>query len=56
MRKKANPHIGSNLDDFLKDEGILEKLQTQAIKEVVAWQLDQVRQEREVPPPGDQPA
>ena len=39
MSKKQNPHIGSTLDDFLKEEGIFEEVQTQAIKEVVAWQL-----------------
>ncbi len=32
-------NIGSSTDDFLKEEGILEETQTQAIKEVVAWQL-----------------
>ena len=32
-------HIGSSIDDFLKDEGIFEEAQAQAIKEVVAWQL-----------------
>lgn len=34
-----NKHIGSNLDDFLKDEGIYEETQALAIKEVVVWQL-----------------
>ena len=37
VSKKKNPHIGSTLDEFLKDEGVLEELQTQTIKEVVAW-------------------
>ncbi len=32
-------HAGSSLDDFLKDEGIFEASQSQAVKEVVAWQL-----------------
>jgi hypothetical protein len=36
MSKK---HIGSTIDDFLKEEGIFEEAQTQAVKEVVAWQL-----------------
>ena len=36
MNKKR---LGSSIDDFLKDEGIFEEAQTQAIKEVVAWQL-----------------
>ena len=35
MSKK---HMGSSIDDFLREEGILEEAQTQAIKEVVAWQ------------------
>ena len=36
MSKK---HMGSSIDDFLKEEGIFEEAQAQAIKEVVAWQL-----------------
>jgi antitoxin HicB len=41
-----NPHIGSSLDDFLKEEGIFEETQTRAIKEVIAWQLAQTMKER----------
>lgn len=36
MSKK---HIGSSIDDFLKEEGIFERLQAEATKEVSAWQL-----------------
>jgi len=32
-------HIGSSLDDFLKEDGIYEETQALAIKEVVVWQL-----------------
>jgi predicted XRE-type DNA-binding protein len=32
-------HIGSSLDDFLKEEGNYEETQALAIKEVVVWQL-----------------
>jgi hypothetical protein len=32
-------HMGSSIDDFLKEEGIFEKTQVQAIKEVADWQL-----------------
>lgn len=32
-------HIGSSLDNFLKEEGIYEETQALAIKEVVVWQL-----------------
>ena len=34
MSKK---HMGSSMDDFLKEEGIFEEAQTLAVKEVVAW-------------------
>jgi antitoxin HicB len=36
MNKK---HIGSSIDDFLRQEGIFEEAQAQAVKEVIAWQL-----------------
>lgn len=32
-------HIGSSFDEFLQDEGIHEEATTQAIKRVVAWQI-----------------
>lgn len=32
-------HIGSSLDDFFREEGIVESTQRQAIKEVLAWEL-----------------
>lgn len=32
-------HIGSSLDDFLKEEGTYEETQARAVKEVVVWQL-----------------
>ena len=45
MSKK---HLGSSIDDFLKDEGIFEEAQTQAVKEVVAWQLAEAMKERKI--------
>jgi hypothetical protein len=38
MRRK---NMGSSVDDFLKEEGIFEEAQAQAVKELVAWQLAQ---------------
>ena len=35
----SRKHMGSSIDDFLKEEGIFEEAQAQAVKEVVAWQL-----------------
>lgn len=42
----TNSHIGSSLDDFLKEEGIFEQTQTQAVKEVIAWQLTQAMEQQ----------
>lgn len=39
-----NPHIGSNFDDFLEEEGILEETTAVAVKRVIAWQLAQEMQ------------
>jgi hypothetical protein len=39
VRKPGNKHMGSSIDDFLKEEGVLEGTQAQAAKEVVTWQL-----------------
>ena len=45
MSKK---HIGSSIDDFLKEEGIFEETQAQAVKEVVAWQLAEAMKKKKV--------
>ena len=45
MSKK---NIGSSLDDFLKEEGIFEEAQAQAIKEVVAWQLAEAMKKKKI--------
>lgn len=34
-----NKHIGSDFDDFLKEEGIYEECSAEAIKRVVAFQI-----------------
>jgi hypothetical protein len=34
-------HIGSDFDDFLREEGMLEEIEAAALKKIVAWQLDQ---------------
>ena len=44
----ANKHVGSGLDDFLREEGVLEEFQAQAIKEVIAWQLAQAMKEQKL--------
>jgi len=39
-------HVGSSLDDLLKQEGIYEEAEGQAIKEVIAWQLAEAMKAR----------
>lgn len=39
MTKKAHKNRGSSLESFLEEEGLREEFETQAIKEVIAWQL-----------------
>jgi hypothetical protein len=34
-----NQHIGSDFDDFLNEDGILEEAAAAAVKRVVVWQL-----------------
>ena len=38
MKKK---HIGSNFDDFLNEESILDHASAVAVKRVIAWQIEQ---------------
>lgn len=37
---KRNPHVGSDFDDFLRDEGILDETQAVAVKRVLTFQLE----------------
>ncbi len=37
--RKLNRHVGSSLDDFLREEGLLEEARAVAIKEAVAFQV-----------------
>ena len=45
MSKK---NMGSSIDDFLKEEGIFEEAQAQAVKEVVAWQLAEAMKKKKI--------
>lgn len=38
---KKNKHIGSDFDDFLKEEGILEECENEAHKRVEKWLKEQ---------------
>ena len=39
--KMKNRNIGSDFDDFLADEGMLEEVSAVAVKRVIAWQIEQ---------------
>jgi antitoxin HicB len=38
--------MGSSIDDFLKEEGVFEEAQEQAVKEVVAWRLSEAMKKK----------
>jgi antitoxin HicB len=46
--KKRNKHIGSSLEDFLKEEGILEETRAAALKETLAWQIQQAMEKNKI--------
>jgi antitoxin HicB len=46
--KKPNPHWGSSVDDWLKEEGIYEEAVAQIEKEAVARQLAQAMRRRRI--------
>ena len=40
IAKKVNPeHAGGYFDDFLREQGIYEEINAQAVKKVIAWQI-----------------
>ncbi len=43
-----NPHIGSDFDDFLEEEGILEEVEAAAIKKVIACMIAQTMEETHI--------
>ena len=48
MRNKTkNPHIGSSFDDFLDAQGMLEKCEHQALKEILADRVRKAMQDIE---------
>jgi antitoxin HicB len=45
---KRNKHIGSSLDDFLKEESVLEETRAIALKDAVAWQVQQAMEKENI--------
>ena len=46
--KKRSSYVGSSLDEFLRGEGILDQTRATALKEVVAWQLQQAMRKKKI--------
>ena len=44
----STKHMGSTIDDFLKEEGLFEEAQVKAVKEVVAWQLAEAMKKKKI--------
>jgi antitoxin HicB len=44
----SGKHMGSSIEDFLKEEGIFEESQARAVKEVVAWQLAKAMKKKKI--------
>ena len=40
--------VGSSFEDFLKDEGVLEETNAIALKRVLAWQLEQAMEKKQI--------
>ena len=47
MARRKNPHVGSSLESFLKEEGIFESATLKAVKAVIAWQIaDEMKRQK----------
>jgi len=46
MSKKGK--VGSSFEDFLKEEGVLEETNAIAVKRVLAWQLEQAMETKQI--------
>jgi len=44
----TNPHVGSDFDEFLDEDGIREEVTAAALKRVIAWQLEQAMQTKQI--------
>ena len=46
--RKKNPHAGSSLDDFLKEEGIFEEVEAAALKRALALKIADLMEKKRV--------
>lgn len=50
MRKKKNPHLGSTLESFLKEEGIYEEVKASAMKQIIALRIQEEMKKKHLTP------
>lgn len=48
MTRKKHPNIGPNLDDLLREDGILEEVNAAALKRVIALQIEDEMHRRNI--------
>lgn len=48
ISKKRSKHVGSDFEDFLRDEGRLEEATAIALKRVIAWEIQQAMEKANV--------
>jgi predicted XRE-type DNA-binding protein len=48
MKPATNPHLGSDFENFLADEELLEGANALAVKRVLAWQIEQTMKEKKI--------
>lgn len=46
--KTSNKNLGSSFDDFMSEEGLLDSSREVATKRVLAWQLTQLMEEKQL--------
>jgi antitoxin HicB len=46
--RKSNKHVGSSLDEFLKEEGILAETRAVALKDAIAWQVQRTMEKEKI--------
>jgi DNA-binding Xre family transcriptional regulator len=47
-RQKKNPHRGSTLESYLREEGVYEEVTLRAIKSVLAWRISEMMKKQRI--------
>jgi len=47
-RRRKNPHVASDFDSFLAEEGLLEDTELVALKRVIAYQIQELMRDKDM--------